>query len=105
MSRQDLLAKVLLALAFGSGGAGFVVGHLAVASTPPATVALLRYLIAVGLFALILTQSRQHRHIPNARDLLRIAGMYVSAYSPPRLGRWHLGPSQSLPHGLVEQAR
>jgi drug/metabolite transporter (DMT)-like permease len=75
MSRQDVLAKLLLAVAFGAGGAGFVVGHFAVASTPPTTVALLRYLIAVGLFALILTQSRQLRHIPNARDLLRIAGM------------------------------
>jgi drug/metabolite transporter (DMT)-like permease len=91
-----MLTKALLAGAFGSGGGAFVVGHLAVASTPPATVALLRYLIAVALFAVLLTRSRDGAPIPGAMDLLRIAGMgltVVAGYNLVLLEGFRLAPA------------
>ncbi|HLQ60319.1 MAG TPA: DMT family transporter, partial [Candidatus Acidoferrales bacterium] len=75
MRRSESLTKVLLAAGAISGGGAFVVGHLAVAGTPPATLGALRYILATGLFGLLLGFSRGAKRIPRGADALRILGM------------------------------
>jgi len=72
MRRSESLTKVLLAAGAISGGGAFVVGHLAVAGTPPATLGALRYILATGLFGLLLAFSRGAKRIPRGADALRI---------------------------------
>lgn len=76
--RSELATKLLLAAGAAGGGGAFVVGRLAVATTPPATLASLRYLLALALFAALLLGSGKERDRiarPTRQDALRIAGM------------------------------
>ena len=76
MSRPaELPTKLLLAAGAASGGGAFVVGRLAVATTPPATLAAYRYVLALAFFAMLLRLTRTPWTRPNRRDALRIAGM------------------------------
>lgn len=72
---SDLGTKLLLAAGAASGGGAFVVGRIAVASTPPATLAMYRYVLALALFAVLLRVSGAHWTRPNLPDTLRIGGM------------------------------
>ncbi|HEX6488268.1 MAG TPA: DMT family transporter [Candidatus Dormibacteraeota bacterium] len=71
----ELGTKLLLAAGVASGGGAFVVGHLAVATTPPATLATYRYVLALALFAALLRATGSPWTRPSRGDALRIAGM------------------------------
>jgi drug/metabolite transporter (DMT)-like permease len=79
MRRSDLVDFGLLAAGAASGGGAFVVGKLAVADEPPATIAMLRYLVAIVLFAGLLLGERRQWPRPGAREWALIAGMGLSA--------------------------
>ncbi|MBJ7599612.1 DMT family transporter [Candidatus Nephthysia bennettiae] len=79
MKRSDVMMYVLLAAGAASGGGAFVVGKVAVADLPAATVALLRYGIAVILFAALLLAERRPLPRPSPRQWLLLTGMGLSA--------------------------
>jgi drug/metabolite transporter (DMT)-like permease len=79
VKRSELLTFGLLAAGAASGGGAFTVGKLAVAGLAPATVALLRYLLAVVLFTGLLLAQRKPWPRPGRGDWALIAGMGLSA--------------------------
>jgi drug/metabolite transporter (DMT)-like permease len=79
VKRSDLVTYGLLAAGAASGGGAFVVGKLAVADLPPATIALLRYAIAVILFAALLLVERRPLVRPSPSQWLLLTGMGLSA--------------------------
>jgi drug/metabolite transporter (DMT)-like permease len=70
---------VLAAAGAAGGGGAFVVGKVAVAHLPPVTIAALRYVIALALFAALLAAERQPWPRPSAREWALLVGMGLSA--------------------------
>ena len=72
---SELFTMLMLAAGAASGGGAFVVGRIAVATTPPATLAAYRYVLALVLFAALLIATRTPWQRPSRGDALRIGGM------------------------------
>jgi len=101
-SRAELTTKLLLVAGAASGGFAFVVGHLAVATTGPATLATWRYVLAIAGFALLVVATRTPWQRPSRADALRIAGMglaIVAGYN--LLFLWGLRLAPASDGGLI----
>ena len=99
---SELDTKLLLAAGAASGGFAFVVGHLAVATTGPATLATWRYVLAVAGFTLLLVVTRTPWQRPSRGDALRIGGMglaVVAGYN--LLFLWGLRLAPASDGGLI----